>query len=194
MADEEKTEPTKKVVDNNKKMLIVAAVVVGLFVLWKFVLSDNDSGLSDGYNSDNFTESIIESATGADVDYDEGRGSVSVKTDEGEFSSETSGELPDNFPSDIPVYDKQNIVSSYSTTNDDGTVWYVSAQTDSSVDDVKNFFTDKFTGWDNKSTSTYNSTVTQSYEKGTVQVSLIISPAGEAYNNDKTTITYSVTN
>ncbi len=192
MADEVKTEPTKKSADNNKMILIVVAVIVGLFLLWKFVLSDNDKSLTDGYNAENLTESIIKSTTGADVDYSSDNGSVSVKTNDGEFSSSTSEKLPDNFPSEVPVYDNQSIVSSYSTTSDGSTAWYVSAQTDKSVEDVKNFFSDKFSDWDNKSTSTYNGTASQSYEKGTLSVTLIITPAGEGYNNDKTTITYSV--
>ncbi len=86
-----------------KKTNLLIAVCV-LFL----ALSACGSGKSDEEKAEDIAESILESATGGnvdiDIDEDGKKGEITIKTEDGELTvSGNKTELPDDFPSDVYV-------------------------------------------------------------------------------------------
>jgi hypothetical protein len=79
-----------------KRNVIIAMVVVGVLVLGGITRSiEHRVGNS-------LAERAIEASTGGKVNVDSDNGSVTVKTDQGTWS--TSDKLPSDWPTDVPVY------------------------------------------------------------------------------------------
>lgn len=75
-----------------------------------------------GGGSDNAIEQAIEDATGGSVDINtDGDGNVQIDTEDGSFSSGGSAEVPDDFPSDVPLPDGIGLT----TTLSDESGWYL---------------------------------------------------------------------
>jgi hypothetical protein len=74
-------------------------------------------------------EQIAEAAggEGTDVDIDSETGEMKIETEEGTFSSGT-GELPEGWPSDIPLPSDYTITASTSHTTDDGDSYNVAGE------------------------------------------------------------------
>ncbi len=70
------------------------------------------------------TEKAAEQAVGGDVDIDtDGEGNVSISTPDGNFSTSSSQELPDDFPSDVPIVD--GTMTTVSRTEADGNLLFM---------------------------------------------------------------------
>jgi len=87
-----------------------------------------------------------------------------------EFSFEEEGSLPDNFPSDFPIYPDAKLASSWvaSGTDTDGLslIW----ETEDSVDKVSNYYESelKKAGWTLSFTSETEDSTTFAFEKNNV--------------------------
>ena len=80
------------------KVSAAVAVVAGAFVLASCSPGDLlDRAVEKG------VEKGVEAATGSEIDIDEDGGTISIQTDEGEFSMGAGAELPDGFPDEIPL-------------------------------------------------------------------------------------------
>ena len=88
----------------------------------------------------------------------------------GEFSFEEEGNLPDNFPSDFPIYPDAKLASSW-TANGDGTnglslIW----ETGDSVSKVSDYYESELVGagWTLSFTSETEDSTTYAFEKNDV--------------------------
>ena len=99
---------------SKNKMWMILGVIILLLLAgwWAFSKLGRKAG-------EKAVEGAIEKAAGgkADVNYNND-GSVDIKTDEG--SASTSGQLPDNWPNDVPVYTDSAITYSGSTNPQTG--------------------------------------------------------------------------
>jgi len=86
---------------------------------------------------------------------------VSIPGGNGEVS--TSNKLPDNFPDDFPIYKGAKVTGSIRGTQDNQEGFFVNWETGDSVDDVTNFYKDKFASGPWKSSGTFNSNGTTIY-------------------------------
>jgi hypothetical protein len=86
-------------------------------------------------------EEIIEGATGGEVDIEDDGGSVTIETEEGAVTIEggEGTDLPEDWPSDMPVYDG-TITGSSSFSTPEGDSMTVTIETGDSVDDVLAFY------------------------------------------------------
>lgn len=110
---------TKMIIGGVIALVVVAAVANKLF-------------------SKSAAERVIESATGGNAKVDPKTGEVTVKTDQGTWSS--SGELPKDFPSDVPVYHGAKVQGSVAAAQQQGGGQYVGLESTDSTDDVVNWY------------------------------------------------------
>lgn len=178
--------PPKK--GNNKALIIVLIVVFFVFVLPGLLIGGAIWWFARDDGGDKLTEAIVENISGENVDINSEDGSFSVKSDDGSFTYGTE-ELPEGFPSNIPLYEGQKLTSSYRSSTDSGNTWSVTAETNDSVDKVDDYFDEKFTGWTNEGEFAANGTTSTTYRQGTLSVSLTI---GKNVSGDKTNISYLV--
>lgn len=101
-------------------------------------------------SSEKAVERAIERAGGGDVDVDvdEGSGDVRISSGDDSFDLSTTGDLPDDWPSDIPLPD-DFAVSGGSSINggSSGQLVSVTGTTELSLDEVAAFYTDALSGW-----------------------------------------------
>lgn len=190
--DSKSTVVTSTKSKSSNKTLIIVLVIVGVFlVLPGILIAAGGYWLSRGDNAKNITERAIENATGADVVLDKDGSSVNIKTDKGSVSYGTEQKLPDNLPADVVMYDGQTIVGVISTTQDESSMWNISAETDDSASDVNKFIKSKYEekGWKSSSQSTYNDTTLYTYEKDKLTATISVGPAGDASN---VSVSYSI--
>jgi hypothetical protein len=95
-------------------------------------------------------EEAIEQSTGGEVEIDDDGESVSIDTEDGsmEIQGGDSAEVPSDFPSSMPVYDG-DIVMSSSIETGDGTAYTIGIETGDSVDDVASWYESELesNGW-----------------------------------------------
>ena len=172
---------------NNKTIIIVVVVIVVLAIGGFIVrtLSQKVAGLV----GEKAAEKIIENATGGKADIDINSDTVTVKTDEGTFSTGTN--LPANWPKDAPVYPGSKITYSGSTNPQEGSSGFsVMSTTNDSVQKVTDYYTKELVsqGWKIESTSYISGTsilgatkdkrslsMSASVSDGTTSVTLVVS-------------------
>ncbi len=183
-------EPVKA--KSSSKTLVIVLVIVGvLFVIPGILLAVGSFWLSRGNNAEKITESVIENATGADVDIDKDGSSVNIKTDEGSVSYGTEQKLPDDLPDTAVMYDNQTVVGVLTSSQDDKSKWNISAETDDELSKVTEFIESEYVekGWTELSTTTYNGVATYSYEQESLSAYISVSPADD---DNKVSISYSI--
>ena len=179
----------------NKKAIIIIAAVAGMvvligmissFVIWNFV-SDKVTDKT----AETLVEKSLESATGNKVDVNT-NGDVSVQSQDGSASYNSSQKLSDDFPKVVPVYPEQVIKGNLRTKNSETEVsWTDCAVSKDPTTTVNQYFKDKMAGWANLATYEYNDLSTISGDQAMVKVVVSVSPeTNEAGYN--TRITYSV--
>lgn len=109
----------------------------------------NDEG-SASDAADELAEKLAESGNDdADVDIDSESGQVDVSTPDGDMSFGDGTELPDDFPSDIPLPEGYALTSSMSNADGDSSNWSITGTLpdadDSTFDDLVAEFTSA--GW-----------------------------------------------
>lgn len=141
------------------------------------------------------TENLVEEATGVEVDQDGDSVTITGEGEDGEQVTITGGEggsVPEDFPTDFPIYDGK-VTGSSSLATGDGSMYTVSVETEDGLDAVKAFFDEELEaeGWTvvftNEMTQDGVTTVNYALEKagrnGTITASL---------EGATTTITHSV--
>jgi hypothetical protein len=104
-----------------KRNVTIGAVIIGVIVLG---LVANGVGRRAG---DDAAERAIEAATGGKVHVDSNGNEVTVKTDQGTWT--TANKLPDDFPSDVPVYAGAKVTGSVAAAGTAAGSHYVGLET-----------------------------------------------------------------
>jgi hypothetical protein len=136
-----------------KKFLLPVLLAVIALALSGCFLTDKLKDKVSQEVGEKITEKAIESATGADIDLE--TNSATISTNEGSLSFGEQ-DLPENFPSDVPVYEPSSIV--FSTTTSEGS-YSVSLEINADYDSVVEYYTAqaKNNNWTEDYTSNYNS-------------------------------------
>lgn len=158
-----KNETKKAPVKSNKKLFIiigvVAVVLVVLGIVGRFIQRKIAQGVAGGF---------LSTLSGGKVKVNVGDNKVSYKTDEGEFSFEEGGKLPDGYPSDLPIYPGAKLTSSWSTSDDDSKGMSLIWGTNDSIGQVADYYKKELEakGWKITSSFSQAETSTYSFEKG----------------------------
>ncbi len=120
----------KKYLLTTKKMnkIKIGAYGIGLLSLSLFLTG---CGITDQLGQkagEKIIEKTIESQTGGKVDIDTSGESMTVKGENGESITMGSAKLPDNFPTDILVFDDAKFVFSMSSKENEFSVVYLTAK------------------------------------------------------------------
>jgi hypothetical protein len=167
---EEKKEKKEKIEEKKEKkekrelskkapiLLILAAVVVAAVILGG-IFYRKAKGLVVG--------NIFSRLTGGVVDVDKDGEKVTITSEEGEFSFEEGGSLPDNFPSDFPIYPDAKLASSWTASGDDTDGLSLIWETEDSVSKVSNYYEGELedAGWTLSFTSETEDSTTFAFEK-----------------------------
>lgn len=158
--------------DKNRTLKIVL-IVVGALILLGILGS-----LLLGFGLLKFGERLAEEAANGDVNVtDDG---ISIKTDEGEFESST--QLPDNFPAEVPLYANAELTSSTSTRDNASgdETFIVSYTTGDSSAMVTDFYKSALNanGWSITRESTFNDVTVLNAQREDLELSATINPEG----------------
>lgn len=101
-------------------------------------------------------EKLIESQTGGKVDIDSDKGKVTVKTKEGEEIVMGEGQLPANFPKDMPIYPGAKPSGSWISTTKEGKGVMVGLETNDGKNKVVSYYRTELpkNGWVIETTTT----------------------------------------
>lgn len=149
---------------NKKTMMVVGAVVVVLVL----------AGVANRLFNKSAAERVIESATGGKVNVDSNSGDVTVKTDQGTWS--TSSKLPSDFPKDVPVYPGATVESSVAANQEQGGGQYVGLQTTDALDAVVAWYKKEVAaqGWKIETDATVQGNLILGASKDTRELSLTV--------------------
>lgn len=165
---------------SSNKTLVIVLVVVGALILvgvgGTFVV---------GMVLANMGKSMVENATGTTITTN--GGSTTIQSKDGTSSISTSASLPDGFPSSVPLYSGQTIVTSSKYKNGEDTSWSVTAETNDSAAKTVAGIKSLYSGWQQNSEAESDGTYSFYYTKGDLGVIMYVSNAA-----GKSTITYSV--
>jgi len=134
---------------DKKKLIIIGAVVVVLVV----------AGAASRFLGKSAAERAIEQATGGNAEVNSEDGTVTVKTDQGTYS--TGDKLPSDFPADVPLYPGAKVQGSVAAAGQTGGGHYVGLVTSDSLDAVAAWYKSHVVseGWTVASDATINGTV-----------------------------------
>lgn len=184
MKEEKKEEKKETKTKSNKTIIIIVAVVgvlIALGIIGRMVQRRIAQGVAGGF---------LSAITGGRVGVNSDKNKVIYKSDEGEFSFQEGGKLPDGFPSDFPVLPGAKITSSWTSSDDNSkgisVVWETSDAPTKVADYYKTNIESK--GW--KVTASFSSegTTTYSFEKGTTNGFVGIAEGEEGKTNISVTI------
>ncbi len=162
----------------DKKKLTIIGVIVAVLVV---------GGALNRWMGKSAAERAIEAATGGSVDVDRDGDTVTVKTQDGTITGGNT--MPENFPSDVPVYPGADVQGSYSIDGANGKGHTVGLQTNDSLADVTAWYRREVAakGWTVVGDATYNGSlvlsatkdsrglnVSVSEEDGTVTIGLVV--------------------
>lgn len=160
--------PKKK---NNKTLWIVLGVLLVVFIvipgilltvggaIIKNKLDDPDSGAK-------LAESLVERASGGQVDIDSEDGNFTVESDNGDSSVGfgSNQKLPEDFPKTVSNYlSEKSIVFVLTSKNEDKQTWTVTTTVDKSFSDASTYFEDKIKEPEYTDVSTYGSNESKSF-------------------------------
>lgn len=119
-------------------------------------------------------ENAIEEQTGGEAEVDiDANGSMRIETEDGTVT--TGGEMPDNWPKDVPTYPGAKVGFGASNTTDGGLG--VIMTTSDSIEDVIAFYDAQMSGWTQQAVMTSPQMTLKGYTKGDVNVSLMVTAA-----------------
>ena len=150
-------------VRSNKKLFIIIGVVlvvlVALGIAGKIIQKKIAQGMVGGF---------LSTLSGGKVKV--GDKNVTFKNDQGEFSFEEGGKLPDGYPSDLPIYPGAKLTSSWSTTGDNSKGMSLIWGTNDSISQVADYYKKALeaNGWKITASFSQQETSTYSFEKGTI--------------------------
>lgn len=156
---------------SSKMKLFIGAIVV-------LVLIIGGCGMIMKKAGEKVVEGMMERATNGEADVDiQKDGTMKVTTDEGTY--ETGGDVPDEWPEDVPVYAGATVQYSGSAADQGMAVMLMSKD---SADAVVKFYKDIMAsgGWKVESTMQGGGSTIMIGTKGSRTLSIAISGAGEA--------------
>lgn len=164
----------KLVAKFGKRNVTIGAVIVGVVVVGLIL-----NGIGNKA-SEEAAERAIEAATGGRVDVDADDGEVTVRTEEGTWS--TSAELPDDFPSDVPLYPDAEVQGSVAAAGQQGGGISVGLQTDDDLSDVTAWYKREVPakGWTVTTDATVNGALILGASKDGRTLSVSVSGEGES--------------
>lgn len=134
----------------NKTIIIVLVVLVVLAVLCgvgALVLGNVFKNTVEDEISEGFTEELLDTATGGQVDIDADDDSYTWETEEGSGTAGTAAEWPEDIPSDIPEFTYATIESNFSLSDETGKGWSMTF-TDPDADAVDKYSSElESDGW-----------------------------------------------
>jgi len=144
--------------------------------------------------SDDVAESLAErlAGDGTEVDIDSESGSMDITTDDGNMSM-GSGELPADWPAEIPLPDDFSVEMGFQASNEDGQTFTVMGTTSDDPQTVFEQVSEEFTssGWDEQHSGTTNfdgNTASNAmFDNGTWTVAF-----GTNSSDDEVTVSYTV--
>lgn len=151
-----------------QKWFIPAVVVVAVLVVGVLLRGAGERA----------AEEALERAAGGDADIDVSGDRVRVKTGEGEWS--TGGQLPSDWPSDVPVYGGAKVLYSASSNPSTGSAGsYLALQSSDAPDKVSEFYKRELAakGWTITNTATVNGGIYLAAEKGDRELAFTATPA-----------------
>ncbi len=107
--------------------------------------------------SEKATEQLVESQTGGDVDIDTADGSVEIETEDGSMSFGT-GEVPAEWPEDIPLPDGLEVLSGSTSDSSDGRLVGIVGTATASPEDILATMKDELADWTISGESTVTGT------------------------------------
>jgi|AntRauTorckE6833_2_1112554.scaffolds.fasta_scaffold01632_7 hypothetical protein len=187
MAEEKPQAPEpQQASESQKKTVKIILIVIGALI----VLGLIGTALL-GFIGAKIGTSVIERATDSDVNVsDDG---VTIESDDGSFSARSDATLPEDFPEIVPLFEPASVdTSSKIGRADRGSMWIVSFTTESSVDEVYDFYIDQLDEDNWETVSTFESgdmkNLSASNETENTQVQLSLTG-----DNSENLTTYSVT-
>lgn len=126
-----------------KPIIMVAVLLAATLVFSGCFLTDWATKKA----SEQITEGIAEQATNGEVDIDYGEGTVTVETEEGTMSM-GQDDIPEDFPSNVPVYADATVVWTSSSTADQ--TYWVDLESADEFTAVEAFYEDELPaqGWE----------------------------------------------
>lgn len=155
--------------DTNKKWIIIAVVVL-LIIALGYIFSPSDKIAEE--MAENYMEKTLEQQGGGDVDINVDDGSFKMETEDGTIETGGDVALPDNFPSDVYVYEGKLLTVMQLASNNT----LVSIETKDSPAEVKDAYVEKMEadGWTQTGLMDFGTTVSILGEKGTRTLSVTI--------------------
>jgi len=150
--------------------------------------------LSTGGCAKKMTEKMIEKTIeqaadkeGEDVDIDLSEGELNIKDEEGNEMSFGGADIPDDWPSVVPINNDIELAFSSSQTTDGKKGWSVTGMYDGSGDDLYNYYKNEFSGWEEKSDVTMDAgddgkTYTYQASNGTYLATVFITESEDEVN------------
>ncbi|MDZ7786290.1 MAG: hypothetical protein U5L95_04180 [Candidatus Saccharibacteria bacterium] len=152
--DDQTPEPASK--SQNKGLKIVLIVIAILVVLGLI------GTLALGFFGAKIGEKVVEEATNSEIDTS--NGNVNIQSSDGDSQTSIQAgdnvEFPDDFPAAVPVYEPHSLMSSSSYGSSDQKVWALSFTTESTLDEVHDFYESELAnnGWETQSTASRSET------------------------------------
>ncbi len=167
------------------KKIIIIAVTLAVSVALVFSI-----GGCAGRIAENAVERAIEKAAaaeGEDVDIDLSEGELNITDEEGNQMSFGGSDVPEDWPSVVPVNSDIEIAFSASQETDGKKGWSISGLYNGSSDELYNYYKNEFSGWDEKSDATMDAgedgkTYTYQASNGTYLATVFISEADGEVN------------
>lgn len=167
-------EPTVKKKSNTPKIVMV--VIIGLLII--YVAATRLLGIAGQKVAEKAIEEAIEQEGGpvTDVDISGNGEKIVIETEEGTFTAGKQ-ELPDNFPSDLPVYSGAAIASTAS--GPEGLA--VTLTTQDSAKEVSTFYKNELAdnGWEITQTVTLENATVYGFQKGSIEGTVAITESEE---------------
>lgn len=167
-----------------KRLFLLFPVIGSVFLLTGCAF--NPAALIQQKMGEKTTEKLIESQTGGKVDINSEEGKVTIKGKEGEEVIIGGGQLPSNFPKDVPIYPGAKPAGSWTSTTGDEKGVLVTLETNDGKNKVVSFYSAELpkNGWTIETTTTTDEGVMYIIKKNTRTGWVTIT----AEKNSKTTI------
>ena len=167
-----------------KKMIIITVIVaVSLALVFSM-------GGCAQKAAEQLVERAIENAAaaeGEDVDIDLSEGELNITDDEGNEMSFGGSDIPEDWPSVVPVNNDIEIAFSASQTTDGKKGWSISGLYKGSGEDLYNYYKNELSGWEEQSDATMDAgdegkTYTYQASNGTYLTTVFVSEADGEVN------------
>lgn len=142
-------------------------------------------------------EKIVEAATGGEVDYESGEGTVTLKGDNGSIVATGGGnvKVPDDWPSDVPLYTKGTLKATLGAKGTDKNMHYtLTYEAAEPPAEIVAFYSAGLSGYKKVSELNANDTSIVSFERDERVVAITVAPlTGKKSGANRSSLTVMVT-